>query len=154
MLMRSEALRNAVRKPVIELLAQMWGKVFGDRGYVSHKLATKLLEDFGIEFFAKPKRNMKKKLMRLHDKLLSRKRSIIENVNDQLKNVSQIEHSRHRSPVNFYPLWIDSVLSQTKKTQSSSRMAFTEKNKVVSRLSPALGGDGGDFPLLATNFLW
>ncbi|CDN12097.1 Mobile element protein [Richelia intracellularis] len=44
---------------------------------------------------------MKKKLMLLHDKLLSRKRSIIETINDQLNNVSQIEHSRHRSPVNF-----------------------------------------------------
>jgi hypothetical protein len=39
--------------------------------------------------------------MRLHDKLLSRKRSIIETIIDQLKNISQIEHSRHRSPVNF-----------------------------------------------------
>ncbi|WRL44041.1 IS982 family transposase [Cyanobacterium aponinum UTEX 3222] len=97
----SEVLRDAVRKPVVELVQQLWGKIFGDKGYVSQKLASKLLEDFGIEFFAKRKRNMKNKLMRLHDKLLSRKRSIIENVNDQLKNVSQIEHSRHRSPVNF-----------------------------------------------------
>ena len=89
------------RKPVVDLLKDLWGKVFADRGYVSQKLATKLLKDLGIEFFAKPKRNMKNKLMRLHDKLLSRKRSIIETINDQLKNVSQIEHSRHRSPVNF-----------------------------------------------------
>ena len=89
------------RKPVVELLTELWGKVFADRGYVSQKLATKLLKDFGIEFFAKPKRNMKNKLMKLHDKLLSRKRSIIETINDQLKNVSQIEHSRHRSPINF-----------------------------------------------------
>ncbi len=44
---------------------------------------------------------MKNKLMRLHDKLLSRQRYIIETINDQLKNISQIEHSRHRSPVNF-----------------------------------------------------
>jgi hypothetical protein len=44
---------------------------------------------------------MKNRLMRLTDKLLSRKRSIIETIIDQLKNVSQIEHSRHRSPVNF-----------------------------------------------------
>ncbi len=66
------------RKPVVDLLKELWGKVFGHRGYVSQKLATKLLEDFGIEFFAKPKRNMKNKLMRLHDKLLSRKRSPIK----------------------------------------------------------------------------
>ena len=89
------------RQPVRDLLSGLFGKIFADRGYVSQKLATQLLNDFGIEFFAKPRRNMKNKLMRLHDKLLSRKRSIIETINDQLKNISQIEHSRHRSPVNF-----------------------------------------------------
>jgi hypothetical protein len=46
-------------------------------------------------------RNMMNKLMRLNDKLLSRKRSIIETIIDQLKNISQIEHSRHRNPLNF-----------------------------------------------------
>lgn len=79
----------------------MFGKIFADRGYVSQTLAPEILADFGIQFFAKPRRNMKNKLMRLHDKLLSRKRSIIETINDQLKNISQIEHSRHRSRVNF-----------------------------------------------------
>jgi len=64
-------------------------------------LTEQLREDFGIEFFVKPKRNMKNRLMRLQDKLLSRKRSIVEIIIDQLKNISQIEHSRHRSPVNF-----------------------------------------------------
>ena len=76
--------------------------MFADRGYVSKKLATQLLETFKIEFFAKPRRNMKNKLMRLTDKLLARKRSIIETVIDQLKNISQIEHSRHRSPINCF----------------------------------------------------
>ena len=89
------------RKPVPDLLAGLFGKVFADRGYVSKKLALQLLQDWGIEFFAKPKRNMKTALMKLTDKLLARKRSIIETVIDQLKNISQIEHSRHRSPVNF-----------------------------------------------------
>lgn len=89
------------RKPVPDLLQSLFGKVFADRGYVSKKLAQELLEAYGIEFFAKPRRNMKNQLMRLNDKLLSRKRSIIETIIDQLKNISQIEHSRHRSPVNF-----------------------------------------------------
>jgi hypothetical protein len=89
------------RKPVLELLKDLFGKVFADRGYVSHALAQTLFQAYGIEFFAKPKRNMKNRLMRLSDKLLSRKRSIIETIIDQLKNISQIEHSRHRSPVNF-----------------------------------------------------
>ena len=89
------------RKPVPDLLKSIFGKVFADRGYVSQKLATQLFKELGIEFFAKPRRNMKNRLMRLTDKLLARKRSIIETIIDQLKNISQIEHSRHRSPVNF-----------------------------------------------------
>lgn len=89
------------RHPIPNLLQGLFGKIFADRGYVSQKLATQLLEELGIQFFAKPRRNMKNKLMCLHDKLLSRQRSIIETINDQLKNISQIEHSRHRSPVNF-----------------------------------------------------
>lgn len=89
------------RKPVYGMLQSLFGKVFADRGYVSKDLTHKLLRDFGIQFIAKPRRNMKNTLMRLHDKLLARKRAIIETIIDQLKNISQIEHSRHRSPVNF-----------------------------------------------------
>ncbi|HEY9895286.1 MAG TPA: IS982 family transposase, partial [Candidatus Sericytochromatia bacterium] len=89
------------RKPVPDLLKALFGKVFADRGYVSQALFEQLLRTCGIELFAKPKRNMKPRLMRLTDKLLARKRAIIESVIDQLKNISQIEHSRHRSPVNF-----------------------------------------------------
>ena len=89
------------RKPVKALLQGMFGKIFADKGYVSKKLALELLETCGVQFVAKPRRNMKNKLMCLGDKLLSRKRSIIETIIDQLKNISQIEHSRHRSPTNF-----------------------------------------------------
>jgi transposase len=89
------------RKPVPHLLQALFGKVFADRGYVSQALFEQLLNTYGIEFFAKPRRNMKNRLMRLTDKLLARKRAIIESIIDQLKNISQIEHSRHRSPVNF-----------------------------------------------------
>ena len=45
---------------------------------------------------------MKNRLLPLFDKLLLRKRSIIETVNDLLKNISQIEHSRNRSPFNSF----------------------------------------------------
>jgi Transposase DDE domain len=90
------------RKPVHHLLRTCFGKVFGDKGYVSKALAQKLFEDYHIQFFAKPRRNMTNSLMLESDKLMSRKRSIIETVIDQLKNISQIEHSRHRSPVNCF----------------------------------------------------
>jgi transposase len=89
------------RKPVNKLRQSLFGKVFADRGYVSQSLGEELLKDFGIEFFAKSKRNLKNPLIRLYDQLLSRKLSIVETIIDQLKKISGFEHSRHRSPVNF-----------------------------------------------------
>lgn len=88
------------RIPVPKLLQKLLGKVFADKGHVSQKLAKQLLESLGIQLIAKLKRNMKNRFMSLSDRLLLRKRSIIETIIDQFKNISQIEHSRHRSPVN------------------------------------------------------
>ena len=45
---------------------------------------------------------MRNQLMPLWDKLLLRKRAVVESVIDQLKNVSQVEHSRHRSVPNYF----------------------------------------------------
>jgi transposase len=88
------------RPPVLKLLQRLFGKVFADKGYVSQKLAKQLMETTGVQLITKLRRNMKNRLMRLSDRLLLRKRSIIETITDQLKNISQIEHSRHRSPIN------------------------------------------------------
>jgi hypothetical protein len=78
----------------------LFGKLFGDKGYISQKLFQNL-HDKGIFLVTKFKRNMKNKLMLLEDRLLLRKRAIIESVNDFLKNICQIEHTRHRSSTNF-----------------------------------------------------
>lgn len=88
------------RKSVPNLLQQVFGKVSADKDYVSAPLAKQRLEAYGIELFGRPKRNMKNHHMRLSDQLPSRKRSILETIIEQLKNISQIEHSWHRSPVN------------------------------------------------------
>lgn len=90
------------RTPVLQLLQQLFGKVFADKGYGSQKLVKQLLETAGIQLITKLKRTMKQRLMLLSDRLMLRKRSIIETILDQLKNISQIEHSRHRSPVNGF----------------------------------------------------
>lgn len=89
------------RKPVPDLLRQMFGNVFGDRGYISQTLSAHLRQTSRIHLVTKVRRKMKNRLMRLSDKLLLQRRGLIESVIDQLKNVSQIEHSRHRSPINF-----------------------------------------------------
>jgi len=88
------------RQPVPRLARCLFGKLFGDKGYLSQALFT-LLFDQGVELITSVRKNMKNRLMPLTDKLLLRKRSIIETINDQLKNISQIEHTRHRSVSNF-----------------------------------------------------
>ena len=89
------------RVPVPKMTKQIWGKLFGDKGYISAQLSH-LLGEENVQLVTKVKKNMKNKLMPLFDRLLLRKRAVIESVIDQLKNISQIEHSRHRSVWNFY----------------------------------------------------
>ncbi|MFN5965668.1 MAG: transposase, partial [Pseudanabaena sp.] len=86
--------------PVPDMTQDLFGKLFGDRGYISQKLFEQLYQQ-GLELITKRKKKMKNCLVKLIDKILLRKRAIIESVNDQLKNISQIEHSRHRSFFNF-----------------------------------------------------
>lgn len=90
------------RKPVPALCKGFLGKLIGDRGYISQTLFEQLLETFDVQLITKLRGNMKNHLMPMPDKLLLRKRSIIETVNDPLKNISQIEHTRHRSPINGF----------------------------------------------------
>lgn len=82
------------------LLKKIFGKLYGDKGYISKQLNTLLFQK-GIHLVTGIRNNMKNQLMELKDKILLRKRSIIETINDELKNVCQIEHSRHRSFTNF-----------------------------------------------------
>jgi hypothetical protein len=89
------------RTPVPQLAKHLSGKLIGDKGYLSRKLQDELRKTFGIQLITKLKRNMKNQLMPLADRLLLRKRAIIETIIDQLKNISQIEHTRHRSLTNF-----------------------------------------------------
>jgi hypothetical protein len=88
------------RTPVPQMVQPLRGKLIGDRGYISAPL-TELLFKQGLQLITRLRKNMKDHLMLLSDKLLVRKRAIIESIIDQLKNISQIEHSRHRSPTNF-----------------------------------------------------
>jgi hypothetical protein len=88
------------RRPVLQMAQRLFGKLVGDKGYLSQELVARLLQQ-GVELLTPLRKNMKPRLVRLNDKLLLRKRVLIETVHDQLKNISQIEHSRQRSPANF-----------------------------------------------------
>lgn len=79
---------------------KLFGKLFADRGYISQDLFEMLFVD-DVHLVTKIWKNMKNSLMNLYDKIMLRKRSVVETVNDELKNVCQIEHTRHRSIDNF-----------------------------------------------------
>lgn len=88
------------RRPVPQLTKKLSGKRFGDKGYISKRLFQTLFEE-GLQLITPIRKNRHNRLLPLFDKLLLRKRALIETVNDQLKNISQIEHTRHRSIANF-----------------------------------------------------
>ena len=78
----------------------IYGRLVGDKGYIGKNLFQRLFVA-GIQLITKLKSNMKGALMSVSDRLLLRKRAIIETVNDELKNIAQVEHSRHRCFDNF-----------------------------------------------------
>lgn len=100
------------RQPVPQMTQHLWGKLFGDKGYISQKLFNLLFAQ-DVQLITPLRKNMKHRLLPLLDKLLLRKRSIIETVNDQLKNISQIQHTRHRSVINFLVNLIAGLIAYT-----------------------------------------
>lgn len=100
------------RKPVPDLVEDLAGQLYGDKGYISEKLVAWLKEK-GLNLVTKVRKNMKPKELKAFDKVMLRKRAVIESVNDQLKNISQIEHSRHRSPFNFAVNLIAGIIAYT-----------------------------------------
>lgn len=89
------------RRPVPKLAERLWGRLFGDKGYLSQPLTRELLRTRQLRLVTHLKRNMSNRLLLLHEKVILRRRALIETVFDQLKHLMQIEHTRHRSPTNF-----------------------------------------------------
>jgi hypothetical protein len=88
------------------------GKLYADKGYISKQLTEVLFID-GLHLITTIRNNMKNILMEMKDKILLRKRSVIETINDQLKNICQVEHSRHRSFTNFITNLISGLIAYT-----------------------------------------
>ena len=87
------------RKPLEALSAALQGKIFADKGYLSQALLERLWQR-GLHLVTSIRRNMKNYLLPLLDKVLLRKRFIIETLFDKLKSSMGLEHTRHRSPSN------------------------------------------------------
>jgi len=88
------------RQPIPNLVRHVFGKLFGDKGYLSKPLREELWEQ-GIDLITTICSNINPRSCYCRIELFLRKRFIIETINDQLKNISQIEHTRYRSINNF-----------------------------------------------------
>ena len=88
------------RQPLWELSSDLFGSLYGDKGYISKDLR-EFLNEQGIHLCYKVRKNMKPLPLSIADEVLLKKRTIIESVIKELKTQTQVEHSRHRSFVNF-----------------------------------------------------
>ena len=123
------------RKPIPDLMQNLAGKLIGDKGYISKELFEKLMAQ-GIQLITKIKKNMKNKFMEVVDKVLLRKRAIIETVNDQLKNISQLEHTRHRSVWNFMVNILGALIAYSLQPKKPSLNIRRNEPKFMELLAP------------------
>lgn len=107
------------RQPVPELAKDLPDRLYGDKGYISNALSDELL-DKGVNLITNIRSNMKAKAISAFDKAMLAKRFIIETINDQLKNISQIEHSRHRSMHGFMLNLMGGLIAYCHKPQKPS----------------------------------
>ena len=107
------------RQPVPHLARRLFGKLFADKGYISQPLADQLLEQ-DVQLITGLRKNMKNRLLLLFDKLMLRKRALIETITDQLKNISQVAHTRHRSVDNFLVNLVAGLIAYTHQPKKPS----------------------------------
>ena len=121
------------RKPVPTLTQKLKGLLFGDKGYIASKLFKDLYER-GLKLVTRLRSNMKNKLMDISERLLLKRRGLVESVNDQLKNVSQIEHTRHRSVWNFLSNLMGGLLSYTFQREKPSLNLQENERKLLESM--------------------
>ena len=111
---------------------KVFGKLVGDKGYICKNLFEQLFIN-GIHLVTKIRKNMKNSLMHIHDKILLRKRGLIESVNDELKNICQIEHTRHRSFENFLTNLLSGLIAYSFFPKKPSLNIEIIDNKAISQ---------------------
>jgi hypothetical protein len=108
----------------LEILSQgLKGLMLADKGYLSADLFKSLYRR-GLKLITGIRRNMKNYLLPLFEKLLLRKRFLIESVFDVLKNDMNLQHTRHRSPLNFCINLLSCLVAYQLKTSKPSFKAY------------------------------
>jgi len=107
------------RKPVPRLVKGLTAKLFGERGYLSPKRFETLWEQ-DLPLITPLRKTRRNKLLPLADNLLLRKRALIETIHDQLKTISQIEPTRHRSVINWMVNLLAGLVASTPQPKKPS----------------------------------
>jgi hypothetical protein len=111
------------RKPVTDMVNGLYGKLYGDRGYISSKL-TRELHEKDVHLITRLKKNMKNILMTMQDKLLLFKRVMIETIFSKLKLFDKIWHTRHRSVDNAFTHMMASIIAYQLSPNKTSIASF------------------------------
>jgi len=107
------------------LTKKLFGKLFGDKGYLGKKLFD-MLWKHGVKIITNVKKNMKKKLMSSKEKFLLKKRAVVKSVGNILKNNLSVNHSRHRSVAGFFVNLCSGLLAYAFKEKKPSIRVSTE----------------------------
>ena len=115
-----------------ELAADLPDRLYGDKGYISQAMTDDLAQE-GLTLVTGQRKNMKAKELSFFDRAMLSKRFIIETINDQLKNISQIEHSRHRSLHGFMLNLLGGLtLTATKKINQHSTEYQCSRSELIN----------------------
>ena len=119
--------RKGLRKMLENPFRAIFGKIFADKGYIGKAFFEEMFKDHGVQVVTRLKAKMKCTLpVPSEDAFFLRKRCIIETVIDQLKNISQIEHSRHRSVTNFLVNLICGLIAYCHQPKKPSLVSYAE----------------------------
>lgn len=122
------------RTPVPDLTKDLVGSIYADKGYIKQNLFVNLYER-GLKMIHGIKKNMPNKLMDLKEKIMLRKRNLIETVFDYLKNKMSLEHTRHRSPINAFVHIVSTLIAYCFK-KSKPSIKFTPDLAIYTKLIP------------------
>lgn len=122
------------RAPVQALSKGLTGIMAADKGYIKQNLFVELYQQ-GLKMVYGLKKNMENKLMDLNEKILLRKRNIIETVFDYLKNKMDLEHTRHRSQINAFVHIVSTLVAYSLKKHKPS-MNFSYSVPIPTLLIP------------------
>lgn len=107
------------RIPLRQMISHLKGKCFADKGYIGKDLLAQLWEQ-GLLLVVGIRKNMRNYLMPLIDKILLRKRFLIETIFGILKTNMNLEHSRHRKPENAFVSILATLIAYQFKSSKPS----------------------------------